>query len=99
MSQWEKFHNAPNLYTTAKEAFKNKYYHHNTMKTIAKTYWINWEFCTRGSLSFLPELKLRKIFPAVYFVNTNLPEGRAQVLISGNKLSPLPDNSIFFFNK
>ena len=38
MSQWEKFHNAPNLYTTAKEAFKNKYYHHNTMKTIAKTY-------------------------------------------------------------
>ena len=53
-------------------------------------------FCTRGSLSFLPELKLRKIFPAVYFVNTNLPEGRTQVLISGNKLSPLPDNSLLF---
>ena len=41
MSSWKKVHNAPNLYTTAKEAFKNKYYHHNTMKTIAKTYLIN----------------------------------------------------------
>ena len=41
----------------------------------------------------LPELKLRRIFPAVYFVNTNPPEERIQVLLSEKELSKLPDNS------
>ena len=27
------------------------------------------------------ELKLRRIFPALYFANTNLPEGRSQIFL------------------
>ena len=40
-----------------------------------------------------PELKLRKIFPTVYFVNTNLPEERVKVLLSEKELNKLPDDS------
>ena len=47
----------------------------------------------------LPELKLRRIFPAVYFFDTNLPEERVQVLLSENKLSKLPDDSPNIFKK
>ena len=37
---------------------------------------------------------LRRIFPVVYFVNTNLPEERAHIyIISEKELSELPDNS------
>ena len=35
----------------------------------------------------LPELKLRGIFPAVYFVNTNTPEERVQLLLLKNNLA------------
>ena len=47
----------------------------------------------------LLELKQRRIFPAVYFVNTNLPEGGVQVLLSEKELSKLPDNSPNIFKK
>ena len=59
----------------AKEVFENKMHYHDTMKTIASAYLNNRE-C---SVYFLPELKLRRIFPAVHFVNTNLPKERVQV--------------------
>ena len=44
-------------------------------------------------------MKLRRIFPDVYFVNTNLPEERAQVLLSEKELSALADNSPIIFKK
>ena len=47
----------------------------------------------------LPELRLRRIFPDVYFVNTNLPEERVQVLLSEKELSELPDDSSNIFRK
>ena len=51
----------------AKEVFENKMHYHGTMKTVARAYLNNRE-C---SVYFLSELKLRRIFPAVDFVNTN----------------------------
>ena len=47
----------------------------------------------------LLELKLRRIFPAVYFVNTNPPEERFKVLNSEKQLSKLPDDSPNIFKK
>ena len=41
----------------------------------------------------LPELKLRRTFPAVYFVNTNSPEEKVKVLLSEKELSQLPVDS------
>ena len=47
----------------------------------------------------MPELRLGRTFPAVYFVNTNPPEESVQVLLSKIELSKRPDDSPNFFNK
>ena len=63
----------------AKEAYENNMHHRDTMKTIAKAYLNSRECSVQEEVyQILPELKLRRIFPAVYFVNTNLPEERVQ---------------------
>ena len=50
-------------------------------------------------MHIFPELKLRIIFPAVYFLNTNLQEERAQILLPEDGLSELPDESPNIFKK
>ena len=84
----------------AKEAFENNMHHQDTMKIFAKAYFSNLECPVQESVyHILPELKLRRIFPAVYFVNTNLPEERVRVLLSKKELSELPDDSSNIFKK
>ena len=59
---------------------------HDTMKTIAKAYLSNRRCSVQEAVyHILAELKLRRIFSAVYFVNTNLPEERVQVLLPEKK--------------
>ena len=84
----------------AKEVFENNMLHHDTMKTIARANLSNRE-CSVQEVVYhiLPELKLRRIFPAKYFVNTNLPEERVQVLVPEKELSELPDNSPNIFKR
>ena len=84
----------------AKEAFENNMHHHDTMKTIAKAYRSSRECSVQEAVyHILPELKLRRIFPAVCFVITNLPEERIKVLVSEKELSELPDDSSNIFKK
>ena len=84
----------------AKEAFENHMHNQDTMKTIAKACLSNWEYSVQEVVYYiLPELKLRRIFPAVYFVNTNLPEETVWVLLSKKELSELPDDSSNIFKK
>ena len=69
-------------------------HHHDTMKTIAIAQLNNRQCSVQEAVyHILTELKLRRIFPAVYFVNANPPEERVQVLFSEEELSELPDNS------
>ena len=78
----------------AKEAFENNMPHHDTMKTIAKDYLRNQECSVQETVNhILPESKLRRIFLAIYIVNTNFPEERVQVLLSEKELSKLPDDN------
>ena len=85
---------------TAKEAFENNMYHPDIIKTIVKAYLRNRECSVQEAVyHILPELKLRTIFPAVYFVNTNLPQERVQVLLYKKELSELPDDSSNIFKK
>ena len=75
-------------------------HHHNTMKTIAKAYLSNREYSVQEEVyNILPELKLKRIFPALYFVNTNLPEERVQVLLPVKEFSRLPDDSPSIFER
>ena len=41
----------------------------------------------------LPELKVKRIFPVVYFVNTNPEEGIVKVLLYEKELTVLSDDS------
>ena len=67
---------------------KNNIHHRDTIKTIAKAYLSNKECSVRETVFLiLAELKLRRIFPAVYFANINLSEKRSQVLLSEKKTS------------
>ena len=67
-------------------------HHHDTMKTIAKAYLSNREYSVPEPVyHILPEFKLKRIFPAVYFINANLPGEQVQVLLPEKELSELPD--------
>ena len=75
-------------------------HHQYTMKTIAVAYLRNQEFSVKETIyHILPELKLKKTFPAVCFVNINLPEERVQVLLSEKELTKLPDDSLHILMK
>ena len=56
-------------------------HYHDMMKTIAKAYLSNRDCTVQEAVyPILSELKLMRIFLAVYIVNTNLREGRFQIL-------------------
>ena len=58
------------------------------MKTIVKVYLSNRECSVQEAIyHVLPELKLRRIFLAVYFVDTNFTDERVQVLLSEKNLA------------
>ena len=72
----------------AKKALKSNINRHDTMKTIAKAYLSNRECTAQDAVYHIfPELKLKRIFTAVYFVNTNPPEERVQILLSVKNLA------------
>ena len=84
----------------AKEAFENNLHHFETTKTTSQVYLTKRE-CSVQEIVYhiLPELKLRRVFPAVHFVNTNVPEERTQVLLSEKELNELPDDSTNIFKR
>ena len=56
----------------AKEAFENNMHHNDTKQTIARAYLSNRECLLLVAVYYnLPELTLNRIFPSVYFVDTN----------------------------
>ena len=63
-----------------KEALENNKHQHGNIKTIAKAH-VSIQKCPvqKAVYHILPELKLTRILPAVYYVNTNSPEERIQV--------------------
>ena len=84
----------------AKEALENNIGHYQSMKTITRAYLSKRECSVQEAVyHVLPELKLRRVFPAVQFVNTNLPEERVKVLLSEKELNELPDDSPNIFKK
>ena len=65
----------------AREAFDTKLDQFNTLKNILKAYTSNRECSVQDAVfHILPELYLRRVFPGVQSVNTNLPEERSKIL-------------------
>merc|ERR1712121_585253 len=70
------------------------------MKSIARAYITMREVSVVEAVyHVLPELWLNKKFPAVVFINTNLPEKRFQVFRSEEELSQLPEDSTDVFKR
>ena len=84
----------------AREAFDTKLDQFNTMKNILKAYTSNREYSVQEAVyHILPELYLRRIFPRVKFVKTNLPEERSKMLQTEEQLNSLPEDSTDFFKR
>ena len=84
----------------AGEFFDTKVDQFNSMKNILKVY-TSYRKCSvqEAVYHILPELHLRRVFPGVQFVNTNLPEERSKILQTEEKLSSLPDDSTDIFKR
>ena len=64
----------------SKEALNASKTESETMKAIAKAYSTKKECPVQGAVyHILPELWLRKIFPKVIFLNSNMPEKRYRI--------------------
>ena len=84
----------------ALEAFNTKLDQFNAMKNILKAYTSNRECSVQEAVyHILPELHLRRVFPGVQFVNTNLPEESSKILQNEEKLSSLPEDSTNIFKR
>lgn len=81
----------------AKESESSKF---EMMTNIAKAYNSNRECSVQEAVYLImPELWLRKCFPAVYFVNTNLPDQRYRIFKSQNEVEELAEDSEEVFKR
>lgn len=81
----------------AKEFDKSKF---ETMIYIANSYNSNRECSVQEAVYLaMPELWLRKCFPAIYFVNTNLPDQRFRMVKEKNEIEELPEESEDVFKR
>ena len=84
----------------AKEALSRNKLHYEKMKAILRAY------ATKRECSFqeevylvMLELWLRKIFPKVIFLNSNLPDKRYKVFKKKNETDVLPDDNTDLFQR
>ena len=70
------------------------------MNSIAKVYNSNRECSVQEAVYLImPELWLRKCYPAIQFVNTNLPDQRYKMFKSPEEIEELPDDSDDLFKR
>ena len=78
----------------AKEAIKLNLSAYEQMKAIAHAFMTKRECSTQEAVyHVMPELWLRKTYPGVVFINTNLLEKRFRVCCTEEELSELPEDS------
>ena len=83
-----------------KEALNSNKTSVEQMRSIARAYAMKRECSVQEAVYILmPELWLRKTFPAVVFANSNLPENRYRICCSKEELHDLPEDSIDVFKR
>ena len=83
-----------------KEAINLEKSSYEAMKDIAKAYNTNRECSVQEAVYLtMPELWLRKCFPAIQFVNTNLPDERYRVFKSEEEIEELEEDSPNVFKR
>ena len=70
------------------------------MKKIAYSFIASRKLSVQEAVyNVLPELCLRKCYPGISFINTNLPNNRISMIKSKEELELLPENSTDIFKK
>ena len=70
------------------------------MKAIARAYATKRECSVQEAVYLvMPELLLRKMFPAVIFLNSNMLEKRYKIFKKKDKIDELPDDSTDIFQR
>ena len=83
-----------------KEAMKSNKSAYEQMKSIARAYITKRECSVQEAVyHVIPELWLRKAYPTVIFINTNLPEKRFRICCCEEELSELPEDSTDVFKR
>ena len=84
----------------AKEALSASKTEFETMKATAKAYPTKREcFVQKAVYYILPELWLRKIFPKVIILNSNMPEKRYRIYKKKCQIDELPEDSTEIFQR
>ena len=80
-----------------KEVFENNLHCYETISQV----YLSKPQCSiqKAIYHILPGLKLRRVFPAVHLVNTNLLELKTQILLSEKELNKLPGDNTNIFKK
>ena len=79
---------------TFKETLEKEDSYYEQMKTIAHAYSSKREcFLQEAAYHVMPELRLRKVFPTVVNVNSNVPDKRVKLILSKKGLSLLTEDS------
>ena len=74
--------------------------YYEQMKTIAHAYSSERECSSQeAAYHIMPELCLRKVFPAAGNVNSNIPEKRVKIILSKREVSLLPEDSTDIFKR
>ena len=82
------------------EAMASKLTNYDQMKSIARAYSMKRECSVQEAVyHIMPELWLWKIFSAVVFTNTNIPENHFRVCLDEREIKDFPENSTDIFIK
>ena len=85
---------------TFKETLEKEDSYYEQMKTIAHAYSSKRECSLEEAVyHIMPELWLRKVFPTVVNVNSNIPEKRINMMLSKRELSMLPEDSTDIYKR
>ena len=80
------------------EAMTSKLTSYDQMKSIARAYSLKRECSVQEAVyHIMPELWLRKTFPAMVFANTNISENRSRVCFDEREIKDLSENPTDIF--
>ena len=87
-----------------KEAFKESLQKeagpYEQMKSMAHAYASKCEcFLQDAVYQVMPELWLRKVFPGVLYLNSNIPEKRVRMMLSKKEISELPEDNTDIYKR
>ena len=84
----------------AKEALNGNKSDYEKMKSITRAYATKRECSVQKAVYLvMPELWLRRVFPRLIFLNSNLPEKRYKIFKKKGDIKVLPDDSTDLFQR